>query len=54
MSDMDSRLQEMYKSQMSTLEEMGYEDKERNFEALKKSSGDINIALNYLINWSQE
>ncbi|KAG0442464.1 Ubiquitin domain-containing protein DSK2a [Dictyocoela muelleri] len=45
--------EEAFKDQLSVLEEMGYKNKSLNIEALKKSNGDINRAVEYLIEWSK-
>lgn len=42
---------EVYKDQLVQLEEMGFPNKKLNLEALKKSNGNINLAVNFLFEW---
>eukprot|EP00866_Antonospora_locustae_P001964 jgi/Antlo1/1964/136 len=49
----DSRLKEIYAKELETLCEMGYENSELNFEALKMCNGKIGDAIDILISWRE-
>lgn len=45
-------LEKVYASELKTLNEMGYMNKELNVEALKKANGNISLAIQFLIDWA--
>ncbi|KAL0265912.1 UNVERIFIED_CONTAM: hypothetical protein PYX00_011629 [Menopon gallinae] len=49
----DSRLREIHAKNANHLLEMGFDNDELNFEALKSTNGDVNSAIDLLIKWME-